>query len=47
MFYEVECVLAVPAILTEIDSERAVADHRVEWSSEAVGVETIGPNDLP
>ena len=41
MFHEVERVLSEPAILAEVDGERAITDHSVEWSSEAVNVKEV------
>ena len=47
MLYHVEGVLAESTILAEIDSKRAVADHRVQRLTEAIDIEAVGGDRLP
>jgi transposase len=47
MFDKVEVVPSETAILAKIDGERAIAEHRVEGSSEAMYVEAVGADHLP
>ena len=47
MLNDVKAVLSEAAVLAEIDSKRAVAEHRVEWLPEAIDVEAIRGDGLP
>src|SRR4029078_1852937 len=47
MFDKVEVVPAEPTVLTVVNGERAIADHCVERSSEAMDVEAVGSDHLP
>ena len=47
MLHDVEGILAEPAILTEIDGKRAVADNRVQRCTEAIDIEAVGGDRLP
>ena len=47
MLHIVNAIFPEPAILTKVYGERAIADHSVEWSSEAMDVEAVGSDHLP
>ena len=47
MLHDVQGVLAEPAVLTEIDGKRAVADNCVQRCTEAIDIEAVGGNCLP
>src|SRR5678815_5856901 len=47
MLHKIDGVPSEAAILAKVDGERAIADHRVERSSEAMDVEAVGPDHLP
>ena len=47
MLHIVNGIFPEPAILAEVDGERAIADDSVEWSSETMDVEAVGSDHLP
>ena len=47
MFDKVKGVLSEPAILTKVDGERAITDHDMNRSFDAMDVEAVGPDYLP
>ena len=47
MLHIVNAIFSEPAILAKIYGQRAIANHRVERSAEAMDVKAVGPNHLP
>ena len=47
MLHDVQCVPAEPAVLTEINGKRAVADNCVQRCTKAIDIEAVGGNCLP
>ena len=47
MLHDVQGVLAKPALLTEINGKRAIAENQVQRCTQAIDVKAVGGNCLP